>query len=332
MTAMDAGGTAGDVGIVVYPGAQLTAVHGLTDLFAIAGRFAGRAGAGAPPRVSHWQPDLDGEGFARVLGEGPVARPDILIVPPTMTDPPPLRVCQQVADWIRSAHAEGTLVVAICSGVYMLAHTGLLDGRVASTHHSYAAPIRESFPSVAIDLSRRVVDYPDLMTAGGFMAWVDIGLVLVGRLLGAAVRDQTARFILAAPSASVSGGGPAFVPPLGHGDAAVRRAQDLVHAHDGRGLALAQMALAAQLERRTFLRRFANATGMTPVDYCRSVRIARARELLESGDLALKEIADTLGYADVSSFARAFRRVEGVPPGSWRKRYGGAFAGGRPAA
>jgi len=75
------------------------------------------------------------------------------------------------------------------------------------------------------------------------------------------------------------------------------------------------------LERRTLLRRFANATGMTPMEYCRAVRIARARELLEGGDAPQKVIAQSLGYKDVASFARVFRKTTGSAPGAYRKKF-----------
>ena len=91
---------------------------------------------------------------------------------------------------------------------------------------------------------------------------------------------------------------------------------------NGRGVSLAAMATAAGLERRTLLRRFASATGMTPIEYCRAVRIARARELLEGGDTSQKQIAQSLGYKDVASFARVFRKAVGSAPGAYRKRFG----------
>jgi AraC-like DNA-binding protein len=95
-----------------------------------------------------------------------------------------------------------------------------------------------------------------------------------------------------------------------------------VHIRDGRDISLTAMAAAAGLERRTFLRRFANATGMTPIEYCRAVRIARARELLEFGTTRQKQIAQSLGYENVASFARVFRKVTGWAPGAYRKRFG----------
>src|SRR3984893_18059273 len=90
----------------------------------------------------------------------------------------------------------------------------------------------------------------------------------------------------------------------------------------GQDISLTSMATAAGLERRTFLRRFANATGMAPIEYCRAVRIARARELLEFGNTPQKEIAQSLGYKDVAAFARVFRKATGLPPGAYRKSFG----------
>jgi len=103
----------------------------------------------------------------------------------------------------------------------------------------------------------------------------------------------------------------------------VLKAQEWVHMRDGRGVSLAALATAAGLERRTLLRRFASATGMTPIEYCRSVRVARARELLEGGETSQKEIAESLGYKDAASFTRAFRKAVGSAPGAYRKRFGG---------
>ena len=171
-----------------------------------------------------------------------------------------------------------------------------------------------------------------------FLAWVDVGLLLVDKILGSGVRVETARFMLSDPAPSEARYFPGFTPRQTHGDTAVLKAQEWVHIRDGRDVSIASMAAAAGLERRTFLRRFANATGMTPIEYCRAVRIARARELLEGGNTPQKEIAQSLAYRDVASFARVFRKVTGLAPGAYRKRFGLSarshdyFAEGRAAA
>lgn len=320
-------GEASEIGIVIYPGAQLAAAHGLTDLFDIAGRIAAESRRNGDLRVSHWSPV--GDGIACVYRSEPSAapRPQILVLPPTLGHLPDPQTCAAIARWLHEQHSNGVQLATVCSGVFLVAGTGLLDGRTVSTHRGCARALTESFPRIAVNGDERMIEHPGILTAGGFMAWIDVGLLLIERLLGEEVRAQTARFALAGQGAGPGRPSFDFMPRQAHDDAAVLRAQELVHRNDGQGVQLAAMAAAARLERRTFLRRFMGATGMTPIEYCRAVRIARARELLEAGSMPLKRIAESLGYTDVSSFARAFRRVHGVPPGVHRKRHGGAVAG-----
>jgi len=315
-----------EIGIVLYPGVQAACVHGLTDLFEIAANIARdhQRGGRLPLRVTHWQPahSRDTE-LSCVYDSDPRGNPQprILIIPPTMVDLPDPDIPAGVVSWLRSRYACGAKLVSVCSGAFVLAETGLVAGRSVSTHRICAAALAKRFPKITVDTNQRIIDDGDIITAGGFLAWVDVGLLLVDRILGGAVRAETARFILSDPAASESRYFPGFAPRQTHGDAAVLKAQEWVHIRDGRDVSLASVA-AAGLEGRTFLRRFANATGMTPIEYCRAVRTARARELLECGNTTQKEIAQSLGYEDVASFARAFRKVTGLAPGAYRKRFG----------
>jgi transcriptional regulator GlxA family with amidase domain len=192
-----------------------------------------------------------------------------------------------------------------------------------------ATALANRFPKVVVDTNRRTIDHGDIVTAGGFLSWVDVGLLLVERILGPAVKAETARFVLSDPASDDVHYFVGFAPPQSHRDKAVLKAQSWLHMRDGRGVSLAAMTAIAGLQRRTFLRRFAKATGLTPLEYCRGVRIARARELLISGDTPQKMIAQSLGYRDVASFARVFRKATGTAPGAYRKQFGippGEFA------
>lgn len=318
-----------EIGIVIYPGAQMAAVHGLTDLFLIANRFSAKTGrdGDAPLRVTHWSFG-DGKISCVYHSDSSAApRPGILILPPTLGDLPDPGTCATIGHWLLRQHAQGVGLVTVCSGVFLLAGTGLLDGRMVSTHRICAQALMDCFPDIAVDAETRMIEHPGVLTAGGFMAWVDVALVLIERILGEPVRAETARFVLTGHTAGATQDFAGFAPLRAHGDTAVRKAQEFVHLRDGQGVSLASMAAAARLERRTLLRRFVSATGMSPIEYCRAVRIARAREVLEAGNMPLKKIAETLGYVDVSSFARAFRRAYGVPPGAYRRLHGGAIAG-----
>jgi transcriptional regulator GlxA family with amidase domain len=275
-------------------------------------------------RVTHWKPtDSFDANLSCVYDSAPrdSPQPRTLIIPPTMMDPDP-DIPAGVVSWVRSRHAAGAALVSLCSGAFILAATGLVDGQSVATHQICAKTLAKRFPQIAVDTNRRIIDHGDIITAGGFLSWVDLGLFLVDRILGPAMRAETARFVLGNPAAGEARYFTGFAPPQTHGDRAVLKAQEWVHMRDGRGVSLAAMATAAGLERRTLLRRFANATGKTPIEYCRSVRIARARELLEGGDCSQKEIAQSLGYKDVASFARVFRKAVGSAPGAYRKRFG----------
>ena len=315
--------TAHEIGIVHYPGAQVACVLGLTDLFGVASTIA--LDQRRSLRVTHWKPIRCGAAnFSCVYDSAPRGspKPRTLIIPPTMVNLPDPDVPTGVVSWVRSHHAAGATLVSLCSGAFILAETGLVDGLSVATHQICAEVLAKRFPQIVVDTSQRIIDHGDIITAGGFLSWVDLGLFLVDRILGPAMRAETARFVLSDPAAGEARYFTGFAPPQTHGDRAVLKAQEWVHMRDGRGASLAGMATAAGLERRTLLRRFASATGMSPIEYGRAVRIARARELLEGGDTSQKEIAQSLGYKDVASFARVFRKAVGSAPGAYRKRFG----------
>jgi transcriptional regulator GlxA family with amidase domain len=321
------GSPAHEIGIVDYAGAQVACIFGLTDFFGIASTIAldQQLSGQTALRVTHWKAiDSFDANLSCVYDSAPRGspKPRTLIIPPTMVDLPDPDVPAGVVSWVRDRHAAGTMLISLCSGTFILAATGLVDGQAVATHQICAKALAKRFPKIVVDTDRRIIEHGDIITAGGFLSWVDLGLFLVERIFGPAIRAETARFILDDPAAGEARYFAGFAPPLTHGDRAVLKAQEWVHVRDGLGASLAALATAAGLERRTLLRRFVSATGMTPIEYCRRVRIARGRELLEGGDTSQKDIAQSLGYKDVASFARAFRKAIGSAPGAYRKKFG----------
>jgi len=150
--------------------------------------------------------------------------------------------------------------------------------------------LAKRFPKIVVDTNRRIIDHGDIITAGGFLSWVDLGLFLVGRILGPAVRAETARVVLDGPEASEARYFTGFAPPQTHGDGAVLKAQEWVHMRDGRDVSLAALATAAGLERRTLLRRFCKCNGYDPnrvfsaCSHCASARAPGGRRTLAERD------------------------------------------------
>src|SRR5260370_4752109 len=191
-------------------------------------------------------------------------KPRTLIIPPTMVDLPDPDVSAGVVSWVRDRHAAGATLVSLCSGAFILAETGLVDGKSVATHQICAEALAKRFPQIVVDANRRIIDHGDIITAGGFLSWVDLGLFLVDRIFGPAMWAETARFVLSDPAAGEARYFTGFAPPQTHGDRAVLKAQEWGHMRDGRGVSLAAMATAAGLERRTLLRRLALGNGLHP--------------------------------------------------------------------
>ncbi|MNF81596.1 HTH-type transcriptional regulator CdhR [compost metagenome] len=223
---------------------------------------------------------------------------------------------------LRQAHARGARLLSICSGVFALAATGLLDGRSATTHWRYASELAERFPGILVDPDVLYVDSGQLITSAGSAAGIDACLHLVARDFGTQVANSVARRLVMSPQRS--GGQAQFIPtpvsPTPRSDLSrvMQWARERLH----EPLEVRDLASEAAMSERTFLRRFSEASGQSPKTWLQHERLGRARELLESTDHTTEQIALRCGYRSVESFRVAFRSVVGVPPSVYRERFG----------
>lgn len=310
-----------EVGLVLYPGCQAAMFHGMTDLLQTAGQIA-VARKGLPLRISHWSADAAGR-LARSYDSHPGAEggPDILVVPGRMSGPLIAAEAAPFADWLRQKHADGAVLASSCGGAFLLAETGLLARRPATTHWAFAEQFSMRYPSVKLDTARILIDDGDILTAGGLMAWTDLGLRLVERIYGGGVMAQTSRYFLVDIAGRQQAQYRSFAPRLMHGDEAILRVQHWLQAKGGRAVTVADMACRALLEERTFLRRFKAATGMKPTEYTQHLRMEKARELLQFTRRPVEQVAWTVGYEDPTAFRRLFQRLIGLSPGEYRRRF-----------
>jgi AraC family transcriptional activator FtrA len=223
---------------------------------------------------------------------------------------------------LRQAHARGARLLSICSGVFVLAATGLLDGRGATTHWRYTSELAERFPGILVDPDVLYVDSGQLITSAGSAAGIDACLHLVARDFGTQVANCVARRLVMSPQRS--GGQAQFIPtpvsPTPRSDLSrvMQWARERLH----EPLEVRDLASEAAMSERTFLRRFSEASGQSPKTWLQHERLGRARELLESSDQNTEQIAERCGYRSVESFRVAFRTVVGVPPSVYRERFG----------
>ncbi|WP_105434894.1 GlxA family transcriptional regulator [Neorhizobium tomejilense] len=315
-----------EIGIVNFPGAQMAAVLGMTDLFVTAEQLAQRAGEprkGARLRVSRWESLSGAASPIRVFDTGPDGKgaPDVLVLPPGLGEPVKREDAVLYAEWLRDRHASGTALGSICKGAFLLGETGLLSGRTVTTHWTYEEEFQTRFPEVLVDVDRLLIDDGDILTAGGVMAWTDLALRLVDRFLGAAVMLDTARAFLIDPPGREQSYYSAFSPRLNHGDPSILKVQRWMQESNARNFDLAALVEQSGLEERTFLRRFQKTTGLTTTEYVQRLRVGRARELLQRGGLTGDQVAWEVGYTDPGAFRKVFTKIVGLTPADYRRRF-----------
>ncbi|MBF8802334.1 transcriptional regulator FtrA [Pseudomonas asiatica] len=229
---------------------------------------------------------------------------------------------QVLLDALRAAYQRGARLLSICSGVFVLAAAGLLDGKRATTHWRYTDELAARYPLIEVDPGVLYVDCGQLITSAGSAAGIDACLHLVSRDFGTQVANTVARRLVMAPQRS--GGQTQFVPA----PVAQKPRDDLAAVlewatlHVGRPLTVKQLAAKALMSERTFLRRFIEATGITPKTWLLQVRMNVARELLESSPLSNEQIAERCGFASAESFRAAFRKTVGLAPMRYRAQFG----------
>jgi AraC family transcriptional activator FtrA len=230
---------------------------------------------------------------------------------------PPERLLRAIAQ----AAARGARCLSICSGVFVLAAAGLLDGRRATTHWRHMPDLKRLYPRISIEEDTLYVDEGNVITSAGSAAGIDACLHLVRRDFGAKVANSVARRLVMPPHRD--GGQAQYVaaPIQARPGRTIGEVMDWARARLSQPIAISAMARRARMSERTFLRRFNESTGAGPAAWLQQERMSRARELLESGTLSLADISAQCGYQSLETFRVAFRRSVGTSPAAYRARF-----------
>lgn len=232
-----------------------------------------------------------------------------------------------VVPWLRDIHEAGADVASACTGAFLLAEAGLLDGRSATTHWAFQAEFRERYPRVDLRPQAIVVDQGRVITSGGATSFLSLALHVVERLLGAEVARAASKLFLIDPNKSPQGAYAIFGPQKAHSDEEILRAQGIIEHELARQLSVDDLARQVTMSRRNFVRRFTAATGNNPREYLQRARIEAAKRALERTRRPIATVAGDVGYEDVVAFRRMFTRLTGLTPSAYRTRYGAGEPG-----
>jgi AraC family transcriptional regulator, transcriptional activator FtrA len=270
---------------------------------------------------------LKAGGGIQVLAEAgleALADAGAIVIPGWSTEgqPPSADVRQALV----AAHGRGARIVSICSGAFLLAACGLLSGKRATTHWLYADALARLFPDIEVDPDVLYVDGGDVMTSAGSAAGVDLLLHIVRKDFGAQKANELARRLVMPPHRD--GGQAQFIqrPVPTRPDGRLAPLLEAVRAAPREPWTISRMAAAAAMSKRTFIRKFHDATGMTPGEWVIASRTEVARHLLETSGSSLEDIALASGFTGAPALRHHFRARIGLAPAAYRNQYAGPIA------
>lgn len=322
------------VALLAIPEAMPSTLTGIYDVLKSVEMLPafGGPGTGAPFEV-----DIVGESAQPVqLASGlpvPIHRPiaeirktDIVIVPSLLVPNGnwrPGRYDSLVA-WLSEMHRSGATLCSACSGMFLLAETGLFDGKDSTIHWSYANGFRRTFPAVSVHPEKVLVTAgarEELVSCGASTSWHDLVLYIIAKHCGIAVAQAVTKFFAMQWHEDSLSPYVIFEAPRDHGDAAIADAQDWLQTHFSVANPIMEMVRRSGMPERSFKRRFTKATGFSPIAYVQRLRIEEAKRRLERTSHAVDEIAWQVGYEDPAFFRRLFRRVTQLSPAAYRRKF-----------
>ncbi|WDD98337.1 GlxA family transcriptional regulator [Thalassomonas actiniarum] len=298
--------------IIDYPNALQSAVQGLKELFLIANRIIAESQLDTRFAITVACPEKE---------LGAVEQSDIVILPPNLDGDYYRAPETGLLTFLNNAHQSGAILCSACAGTFILAQTKLLDHRAATTHWQLADKFNKQYPKVSLKIESLLINDGDIISAGGLMSWVDLGLEIVAQFTRPHIMRTLGKYLIVDTGKREQRYYDSFTPKLSHGNQQILQVQHYIQAHYNQALNIAMLAALACMSERTFLRQFTQATTIKPIQYIQRVRVQKACELLESSTQSFEQISLNIGYDDVNSFRKVFSKVIGLSPSAFKARF-----------
>lgn len=251
-----------------------------------------------------------------------IAKTDLIIIPSLNHNfEKAIRGNQQLVDWVAQQYKQGAEVASICTGAFMLAASGLLDGRNCSTHWSAANHFRAMFPKVNLQPDQLITDEHGIYTNGGAYSFLNLMIYLVEKYFGRQTAVYCSKVFQIELDRNSQSAFSIFTGQKSHDDEMVQQAQAYIENNLHEKISVEHLSSSLAVGRRNFDRRFIKATGNTPVEYVQRVKIESAKKAMENTRKTINEIMYEVGYSDVKAFREVFRKITGMSPLAYRARY-----------
>jgi transcriptional regulator GlxA family with amidase domain len=251
-----------------------------------------------------------------------IAHTDLIIIPSLNHNyEKVVKANGQLIEWIEQQYKNGAEIASICTGAFLLAKTGLLDGKTCSTHWAAAETFRTFFPKVDLQADRLITDENGIYTNGGAYSFLNLVIYLVEKYFDRQTAIFCSKVFQIEMDRQSQSAFTIFTGQKQHGDEMVKEAQAYIETNMQEKISVEHLSAKFAVGRRNFDRRFIKATGNTPVEYLQRVKIESAKKALETSRKTINEVMYEVGYSDVKAFREVFRKVTGMSPLEYRRRY-----------
>ena len=251
-----------------------------------------------------------------------IKRTDLILIPSLAGDfKRSIEVNWRFVEMMRKQHRKGAEIASFCTGTFLLAATGLLNGKRATTHWAAVDQFNQLFPDVKLISDKILVDEGTIYSSGGAMSYLNLLLYLIEKYCGRETSIFASKGMLIDMQKSPQSSFAVFRGQSNHKDEAILKVQDFIEEHLDRDLSIDELAGMALMSRRTFVRRFKEATGNSAKEYIQRVKVEEARRMLEFTNKKVQEIFYTIGSNDHVGFRKIFKKYTGLLPGEYRKKF-----------
>jgi transcriptional regulator GlxA family with amidase domain len=321
--------------IWVYDGILASGVSAPADVFTAANHFGAKSARSGLFRPFAWRVEsLDGSPVRTVSGQTVAVdgridarrRSDaILATAPFVADMDEFMARREQVDALASAlrrqHKAGAIVGSYCTGSYLLAEAGLLDGRIATTHWAKAADFARRYPKVELRADEVFTEQEGVLCSGAVTSFLNLALHLVEIFAGPQLAATTAKALLIDTNRISQASYATLLGEHGHTDQLVARAQRRMETTLQKGFRLSELAAHLAVSERTLNRRFKQAVGDAPLEYLQTLRVEVAKRMLEKGRISLEAVSERVGYGDPTTFRQLFKRKTGLTPHDYQRRF-----------
>lgn len=247
---------------------------------------------------------------------------DIILIPSEGMNIDPLNDSfRKRVEYINEMHSKGAVIASICTGAFLIASTGLLNDKTATTHWAFEQLFKSHYPKIDVNTELLIADNDQIITAGGVTADQDLCMHIISRFCGHEIAIQTARCTLIDRTTRQQKPYRTFAVEKNHGDDNILNCQHYIDKNLNEDISVKRLSTLFSMSERTLIRRFKTATGHSLVNYIQQIKIEKSKYILERDNVSFDEISHDLGYENVSFFRRLFKRNVGITPKEYKRMF-----------